>query len=571
MSGGSIRFRLLIAAAASLIVAVAIAGIGLTTLFERHIERLVERDLNGYLNQLIAGIEISPGGTMSVAQPPSDPRFLVPLSGLYWQVTDIGSGATSRSRSLWDTTLVLPASGTSSGMPRFSEIAGPADALLIALDRTVKDQTSGAEHDLRVVVAEDHRTVANAAKSFAFDLVPALALFALLLIAAAWVQIAIGLRPLERMRRAVAEIISGEATRLDPQVPDEVRPLVGEINRLLEAQAKALARARTRAADLAHGLKTPLQVLSGDIRALREKGDAKIADEIDRVAGSIRRHVDRELAGARAASDSNASTARSHAAEVAERVIGVVRRTPRGSTVAFVNDIGDGDGEPADGGGRLPRALRRAQGVELRPARAGALRGGVLHHRQDRLHPGLTVPGRIRIGVGGWVFEPWRGAFFPEGLAQSEELDYASRQLTSIEINGTYYGSQKPASFRKWHDETPDDFVFAVKGPRFATNRKVLAEAGPSIERFFASGVMELKDKLGPVNWQFMATKRFDPDDFAAFLELLPREVDGRRDPPRRRGPPRELPGARLRRAGARARRRGHRSTRTRTFRRSPT
>ena len=141
------------------------------------------------------------------------------------------------------------------------------------------------------------------------------------------------------MRRAVAEIISGEATRLDPQVPDEVRPLVGEINRLLDAQAKALARARSRAADLAHGLKTPLQVLSGDIRTLREKGDAKIADEIDRVAGSIRRHVDRELARARAASDSNTSTARSRAAEVAERVIEVVRRTPRGSTVAFVNDI----------------------------------------------------------------------------------------------------------------------------------------------------------------------------------------------------------------------------------------
>ena len=136
--------------------------------------------------------------------------------------------------------------------------------------------------------------------------------------------------------------------------------------------------------------------------------------------------------------------------------------------------------------------------------------------------------GRIRIGVGGWVFEPWRGAFFPEGLAQSKELHYASRHLTSIEINGTYYGSQKPASFRKWHEETPDDFVFAVKGPRFATNRKVLAEAGPSIERFFSSGVMELGDKLGPVNWQFMASKRFDPDDFAAFLALLPKEVDGR-------------------------------------------
>ena len=112
-----------------------------------------------------------------------------------------------------------------------------------------------------------------------------------------------------------------------------------------------------------------------------------------------------------------------------------------------------------------------------------------------------TPAGKIRIGVGGWTFEPWRGAFFPKGLPQARELEYAGSKLTSIEINGTYYGSQKPASFIKWRDETPDDFVFAVKGPRFATNRRVLAEAGESIERFFKTGVTELKAKLGPINW----------------------------------------------------------------------
>jgi uncharacterized protein YecE (DUF72 family) len=135
---------------------------------------------------------------------------------------------------------------------------------------------------------------------------------------------------------------------------------------------------------------------------------------------------------------------------------------------------------------------------------------------------------KIRIGVGGWTFAPWRSVFYPEKLPQKRELEFASGKLTSIEINGTYYGSQKPASFAKWHDETPDDFVFALKGPRFTTNRRVLAEAGPSIERFFASGVMELRNKLGPVNWQFMPTKQFDPGDFAAFLELLPKTVEGK-------------------------------------------
>jgi uncharacterized protein YecE (DUF72 family) len=135
--------------------------------------------------------------------------------------------------------------------------------------------------------------------------------------------------------------------------------------------------------------------------------------------------------------------------------------------------------------------------------------------------------GKIRVGVGGWTYEPWRGAFYPEGLTQKRELEYASSKLTTIEINGTYYGSQKPESFAKWREETPDDFVFSLKATRYATNRRVLAEAGPTIERFFNSGVTELKSKLGPINWQFATTKRFDPDDFAAFLKLLPKSVDG--------------------------------------------
>jgi uncharacterized protein YecE (DUF72 family) len=134
----------------------------------------------------------------------------------------------------------------------------------------------------------------------------------------------------------------------------------------------------------------------------------------------------------------------------------------------------------------------------------------------------------IRVGIGGWTFAPWRGLFYPEGLAQKRELEYASRQLTTIEINGTFYGSQKPESFAKWHDETPDDFVFSLKAPRFATHRRILAEAGESIERFIASGVLELKDKLGPINWQFAPTKQFDEQDFDAFLSLLPKEAEGR-------------------------------------------
>ena len=134
----------------------------------------------------------------------------------------------------------------------------------------------------------------------------------------------------------------------------------------------------------------------------------------------------------------------------------------------------------------------------------------------------------IRVGIGGWTFEPWRGVFYPKGLPHKQELSFASRELTTIEINGTFYRTQKPETFRHWHDETPENFVFAVKAPMYATNRSVLAEAGSLIERFFASGVFELKAKLGPILWQFMPTKKFDADDFEAFLALLPREGGGR-------------------------------------------
>lgn len=135
---------------------------------------------------------------------------------------------------------------------------------------------------------------------------------------------------------------------------------------------------------------------------------------------------------------------------------------------------------------------------------------------------------QIRIGIGGWTYEPWRGNFYPAGLAHGKELHYASRQLNAIEVNGTFYSTFKPQTFAKWHSETPDGFVFSLKANRFVTHRRVLAQAGDSIQRFVDSGIAELKDKLGPIVWQFMPSKAFEPADFEAFLALLPHAVDGR-------------------------------------------
>jgi uncharacterized protein YecE (DUF72 family) len=136
--------------------------------------------------------------------------------------------------------------------------------------------------------------------------------------------------------------------------------------------------------------------------------------------------------------------------------------------------------------------------------------------------------GKIHIGIGGWTFEPWRGVFYPKGLPYAKELGYASERLTSIEVNGTFYRTQTPAIFRKWASEVRDGFVFALKGPRYAVNRRVLKEAGDSIKRFLDSGITELGDRLGPLLWQFAPTKKFDAADFGGFLELLPKTFDQR-------------------------------------------
>jgi uncharacterized protein YecE (DUF72 family) len=142
--------------------------------------------------------------------------------------------------------------------------------------------------------------------------------------------------------------------------------------------------------------------------------------------------------------------------------------------------------------------------------------------------PRASKAGKVFVGVGGWNFAPWRGTFYPKGITQARELHYASRELTSIEINSTFYGLQKPATFQKWRDDTPDGFVFSVKAPRFVTNRKDLASGASSIERFLDSGVLELGDKLGAINWQVPPGKPFDAKEMAAFLSLLPRKRDGR-------------------------------------------
>ena len=344
--GNSIHFRLWSAATISILLALAIAGIGLRYLFELNVERRIVSELTVNLNELIGATSFAADGRLSVAPDLTDPRFAHPLSGHYWQVEDVASHSLVRSRSLWDATLALPVEGASGELKKIEELAGPGGELTIAVQRTITDADG---RSFRAIVAEDHHSVEVSVREYVQDLVPALIVLAAALIAAFFVQITVGLAPLENLRVAVRNVIAQQTARLDVTAPSEVQPLADEINRLLDAQEKALARARVRATDLAHGLKTPLQVLSADIRALRGKGETELADEIEKSAGAIRRHVERELARARLAPGISGKVS-CRVRETAAGVIAVVRRTPGSKQLSFVLDIAEDFTAPVDEG-----------------------------------------------------------------------------------------------------------------------------------------------------------------------------------------------------------------------------
>lgn len=345
MNTGSLRIRLWAAAAVSLLLALAIAGFGLVYLFELHVERRIERELAVDLNLLVAATRFV-GDRLEVNPNLSDPRFSVPLSGYYWQVEDPATRTLLRSRSLWDEALSLPDALATDGTLHLHELPGPNGALLIAVERTITDPDG---RSFRAVVTEDHLALTASVSEYLVQLVPSLALLAAILLAANFVQITVGLAPLDSVRAAIARVLAGRTTRLEVEAPDEVRPLSDEINRLLDAQEKALTRARARAADLAHGLKTPLQVLAADVRTLRERGETQLANDVDSSVAAIRTHVERELARARVATGVvGARTAR--VAEVLARVIDVVQRAPFGRDLRFEAHVDEDLEAPADEG-----------------------------------------------------------------------------------------------------------------------------------------------------------------------------------------------------------------------------
>lgn len=332
MTHDSIRLRLIVAGTVAVIGALALAAVGLDSLFERHVERRAVAEMLADLDQLASGLGRDEEGNLSVIRPPSDPRYTLPLSGYYWQV-DTGQADPPRSRSLWDEVLTLPATGPPAGVAREDRLVGPDDATLLAIERTLVLRQEGNERPTRTIVAMDRRELRAATRAFVGDLAPYLALLGAVLVAAGALQLAIGLRPLAAVGARVAAVRSGTMRRLGADFPAELRPLAAEVDALIEERETELARARGRAADLAHGLKTPLQALIGEADLLRARGDDEGADGIEEIALAMQSHVDRELARARVAAAARAAVCAP--ARVIDRLLAVLRRTPDGARLSW--------------------------------------------------------------------------------------------------------------------------------------------------------------------------------------------------------------------------------------------
>lgn len=374
MSRHSLRLRLSVISGIVLAVSLVVTAIGLTELFTRHLERRVGQELDTHVDQLSGSLRYDVSGGLALTAEPADPRFSRVFGGLYWQVMDTTTGRLLRSRSLWDSELDLPSDLLNPGDVHVHDIAGPNGAALLVHEQLIIVKFQSADRRLRISVAIDRGELEALKAGFVRDVVLTLVLLGCLLLAGFGFLIRAGLRPMDGIAESLGAIRSGRTKRLDDNVPREVAPLVDEVNALLQAQDEALVRARDRAADLAHGLKTPLTALTADIKRLRDKGEKAIADDIEELASRMRRHADRELARARIRHSRLISG--SDLGEVASGIIRTLGRTPDGEMITISQDIAPGLLIPVDlddlnevVGNLMENAVRHAKSVVRLSAR----------------------------------------------------------------------------------------------------------------------------------------------------------------------------------------------------------
>jgi len=318
-----------------------IAGFAIATLFSDHVERSFIDDLHAQLDRLVALIDTDQSA-LQLTQSMPDARYEQPLSGLYWQIRDVGSGATATSRSLWDAVLKPPGPLPADGSPATIRIVDPDNRPAIATARRlVFDAPGGGTRTLEVVITETTRTLDAANAAFQDDLVHDLAILASVLVLAAWVQVTLGLSPLSTIRRGVSAVRSGDSKRLDGRFPLEVMPLVNEVNALLDTQETSIAFARARASDLAHGLKTNLTVLNVEAQELRKAGNVKSAESIEELTQELAAIIDHQLALSRLRHRTRGDVYKTALRPQVVRVIDTLNRTPRGCALDWSVDIGD--------------------------------------------------------------------------------------------------------------------------------------------------------------------------------------------------------------------------------------
>jgi signal transduction histidine kinase len=338
----SLRARLVLAGALAVLLALGASAAGLSALFGAHVERRAIAEMTAKLDQVLAGLDMAgqegAEGQLVMTGASAEARFLQPYSGHYWQITL--PGQTLRSRSLWDRGLALPGPPPADGQIMAMRLVGPQDQTLLAAARQVILPARLGAQEAVAFVAIDIAEMSEARRAFVADLAPYMILLAGVLIAAGWVQITIGLRPLVQLRERVGAVRSDPEARMGAQWPVEVSALARELDGLLDARAVEVQRARMRAGDLAHGLKSPLQALMGEAARLRDKGAVLDAVEIEHIVAAMRRTVDRELARLRRQADG--SPARSDLRHTVDRILAVLRKTPDGQRIAWSVDLPDG-------------------------------------------------------------------------------------------------------------------------------------------------------------------------------------------------------------------------------------
>lgn len=380
MTPRSLRWRLGLAGGGTILIALGLSAAGLALLFDRHVERVAVAALEGRALALAAMVEPGPAGA-SFRQAVADPMYDRPFSGQYWQV-QLGDEM-RRSRSLWDMTLDFAAAPPAAGGSQVRTIAGPRDEPLLAVERQLMVGQGQTPVPLRILVATDRATLTEARQGFLGDLLPYLAVLGAFLLAASWVQVTVGLRPLRQIGARVASLATGERPRMGQDLPAEVVPMAAEIDSLLDARDRELARARHRAGDLAHGFKTPLQALLGDAGQLRDRGQADMARSIETVVTAMRRLVDRELARARIQSDRTPAGA--DPAAVLHKIVAVLRRMPQGAAL-------DWQIPPA------PGPMARIDPDDLTEA-LGALMENAMRHATSRVVATVTRSGATEVMI----------------------------------------------------------------------------------------------------------------------------------------------------------------------------